>query len=60
MRLKEVGEWVLYREVYQCHPETCSHWDHPPYVIRYKGAYHSDYQTLKEAENAFKNRCNLK
>lgn len=39
---------------YNCHPETCSHWEHYPFVILKDGSWYSDEDDLYTAKNKIK------
>lgn len=44
MVVYEKGDYRVAAVTYQCHPETCAHWDHPPYAIEHRGNGYPEWQ----------------
>lgn len=42
------------RVTYNCHPETCCHWDHYPFVILKDGEWYSEEDDLITAKDKIK------
>jgi hypothetical protein len=51
------GRYKVVTHDYNCHPETCSHWDHPRYCVQYqecnpsRWVWYRDMDDLKEAKS---------
>lgn len=54
MVVYEEKSYKVEHVTYNCHPETCTHWDHPPFIILKDGNWFKDEDSLTSAKDSIK------